>query len=251
MSDAPRPQVRKNAFNNAKLTLAAPLPNQKGVWSKLSFDIYKNNPRVKVSTNDPNLKNKESQFGNITAALDPIVFYSFLELLDKCIRSTTATKYKIENFNHSYDGGQRSQEIQHLTNLIIGRDEEGHIFISVTSVKTNWPIIKFNFGLSDKRYHHIKKGDGSDLSSVEISQLAAKAYYHLLQQLAASVMDTHYEEPPAPTGGFGGNRQGGGFNNNRGGYNSGNRQGGYQQRSAPADAPAVASTDDASDGFPF
>lgn len=257
MSDAPRPQHRKNAFNNSKMTLSAPLPGQKGIYAKLSFDIFRNNPRVIVATNDPALKNPENQYGRITAALDPVVFFSFLEFIEKCVRSTGPTKYKIENFNHGYANGQRSQEIEHLSNLIIGRDEEGHIYLSVTSTKANWPVIKFNFGFADRRYHHVVKGDGSPLSTVETSQLVAMAYYRLLQQLAASVMDTHYEEPPAPQGGFNkGGKPGGGYGNRQGGGGGGyggqrpGGGGGYQQR-APSEAPAAPSTDDAGDGFPF
>jgi hypothetical protein len=232
------PAKRKNAFNNPKLRLQAPNPMLKGVYATLGFDFYQNNPRLVVDTKDPNLSGKENGYGRFSANLDTVVFTMLLECISAAIASKEPMRVKLENNNHEYVDGKRSQEITHLTDVWVGRDQEGHIFIQVLSTKgQQWPSIKFIFGPSDTRYHKFYKEDGSAWSRAELSVLAARAYVRLLTGLLPVIADTHYYEAPQNNS-WGGNKGGGGGGNYRG---NGGGGGGYQQRQpAPAAAPAGA-----------
>lgn len=219
MSDFQKPVRKKNALNNAKLRLSAPNPNAKGVYSNLSWDIYQNNPRIVVDTRDPNLSSPENGYGRIQAALDPLVFGVFLNFMKEAIASPSAVKFKIENYSFEYTNGQRAQEASHTSDVWVGKDAEGQMFLTVVSKKSgNWPVIKFIFGPSDQRWHKFFHGDGTPISKAELSVYAAKSYAEWLPLLTASVMDTHYYEAPPNTawknkqggGGGGGNYGGGG-----------------------------------------
>ena len=235
MSDYQKPVIKKTALKNPKLRLAAPNPAVKGTYASLSFDVYQNNPRLVVDTKDPSMMNKEHSFGRITAAMDAVGFGMFLELLKEMIASPTADKKKIENFGNDYVNGQRSNEVVPLTDIWVGKDAEGIIFVSVISKKPGWPVIKFAFGLSDQRFTKIFHSDGTQYSKAELSALGAKTYYKMLTELVPNVLDTHfYEAPPNPKWAKGGG--GGGYN--KPSYN--------QQSSAPA-----AGGGDDGDDLPF
>lgn len=216
MSDFQKPVRKKNAFNNSKLRLSAPNPNAKGVFSNLSWDVYQNNPRIVVDTRDPNLSSPENSYGRIQAAMDPLVFSLFLNFLKEAIESPSAVKFKIENFSFEYTNGQRAQEASHTSDVWVGKDAEGQMFITVVSKKgTHWPVIKFIFGPSDERFHKFYRGDGTSISKAELSVYAAKGYTELLPLLMANVLDTHYYDVPPSTAWK--NKQAGGS----GGYGGG------------------------------
>ncbi len=223
---------KKIALNNNKLALSAPLPGQKNIYSTLSVDIYKNNPRIEVATKDPNLMNKENDFGKIRAAMDAPVFYAFLELVREAADSQGPMERRIDNFNHTFEGGQRSQEIQHVSTLVVGRDQEGHIYVSVLSTKPGWAKIKFVFGVPDYRFHRFVNADGGKPSRAETSVIMARAYYTLWKEMMASCLVNHFEDiPPANGGGWKG-RQGGGGGGQGGwkGGNGGQGGGGWKDR---------------------
>ena len=129
MADGKQP---KHGLNNPKIRLSAPCPTAKGKYANLGFDIWMNNPRIVVATNDPNMMNKEKQFGRITAAMEPPTFFLFLEYLNEAIRSKEATKKNLKLFGNA-KGAQGGPGVEpvHLTDVWIGRDAEGQVFISV------------------------------------------------------------------------------------------------------------------------
>ncbi len=213
----------KNILNDPKLTLVAQNPTVKGKWSKLSFGIYNNNPRLIVSTNSPDLQNQENNYGRITAALDNPAFFTFLELLKQSINSKEAIKYKVENFG--FKKGEDPKTPAHLTDLWVGRGEDGVIFISVINKAEGWPTIKFTFGPSDIRYHKFYHGNGTEFSKAEISTLYAKAYSNILQEVVSTLIVDNFVEPPPYNGG----NKSGGYNKNNN-YNKGNS---YQAKSEP------------------
>lgn len=240
MSDFQKPKRVKHALNNPKLRISAPNPAVKGVYSTLAFDVYQNNPRIVVDTKDPSLANPDNGYGRITAALDPTVFGVFLEFLDKSIKSDGATKFKIENYGFEYVNGQRSQEAAHLSDVWVGKEADGTVFISVISKKPGFPTIKFPFGLSDQRWHKIYHGDGTQFTKAELSEKAAAAYLRLLTNLVPNVLDTHYYDAP-PNTNWKNKGNGGGYGGNRGGNGGG---GGYNK-------PAPAAADLGDDDLPF
>lgn len=234
-------QKVKTILNSPKLSLSAPNPMVKGKYAKLSFDLYNNNPRIVVSTNDPSLQVPEKGYGRITAALDVPVFFSFIELLKQVISNKEPSKFKIENFGNQ-KGGDPKVPV-HLTDLWVGRGEDGAIFISAISKMEGFPTIKFVFAPSDSRFHKYFHGNGTEFSKAELSNLHAKAWVTILEEVMGHLVVTNYVEPPPYQGK-------GGYNNNR------NQGGGYQkpaynQQSQQQSYPGDAAADTAGDDIPF
>jgi hypothetical protein len=217
-----RPEKVKTAFNNSKLTLSAPCPTAKGKYSTLGFDFANNNPAIVVRTNDPADTTPANGYGTISAKLDSLAFYVFLENLKAAIASEGEIKIKCENYNHDYVDGQRSQEIKHLTDLWVGKDKEGCPYISVLSKKEDRPVIKFTFGPSDGRWHKYFNADGTPFTKAQLAKRYADAFVALLTHVTANIMVSAYVAP-VPRKPYGG-QQGGGnrpaYNNNRPGGNS-------------------------------
>jgi hypothetical protein len=230
-----------NPFKNPKLTLVSANPQAKGKYAKLSFDLYNNNPRLVVATNDPTLQVPEKGYGRITAALDTPAFFSFIELLKEAINNKEPSKFKIENFGMQKGGDPKVPA--HLTDLWVGRGEDGAVFVSVISKADGYPVIKFVFAPSDSRYHKYYHGNGSEFSKAELSNLHAKAYVTILEEIMSNLLVSNYVEP-AP---YQGNK--GGYNNNRGG------QGGYQKpaynNQQPQSYPGDGAADTDGDAIPF
>lgn len=215
MADGNKPP--KHGLNNPKIRLSAPCPTAKGKFSNLGFDMWQNNPRVVVATNDPSMMNKEKQFGRITAAMEAPTFYLFLEYIKEAIESKEELKQNLQLFGNPKGGGGPGVEPVHLTDLWVGRDAEGCIFISVVKKEEGWPIIKFVFSAPDRRFVKARDQGGNEPSKARISQAYAKAYYELLKATMGALIISSYVEPPPFIPG------------NKGGYGGGG--GGYQQRS--------------------
>lgn len=203
------PPVRiKNALDNKKLNLSTPTPGVDKKWASLIWGIYANNPRITVYTNDPNDTGESNGYGKISANLDLPVFYSLTMLLSKIIDGPNDQKECIQNKGYTFFNRKRSDEPAVISSLWLGKDKEGVVWISVTA--KNRPIIKFNFAPSS--FHHFVHGDGTPYTAPEISQLFAKGYVRLLEELMSNMAAANYIEPPPrdpPPG-----TQNGGYNNN-------------------------------------
>lgn len=236
MNDQVKPARKRHALNVGKISLSAPNPQVKGVYATLKWDVFQNNPRIIVDTRDPNLLSKENNFGKITAAMSTTDFYTVIELIKRAVRSTTEDKWKIECLGHDWVNGVKNTEITPTASVWVGRDAEGHVFISVINeAKKNFPIIKFIFGATDQRYTRLFNGDGSPMTKAQLSQLYALAVANFLTEIVANILDTHYfEQPPGNWGNKGG---GGGYNRGGGGGYGGGGGG------RPAPAPEISDND--------
>lgn len=241
MANQAPPRV-KHALNNSKLTLSAPCPTAKGKYSQLSWDLYMNNPRIVVKTNDPSEMNPSKGYGRIQAAMSPPGLFALIELIKAAVASQSEFKRKVENFNHQYVDGKRTEEAKPDTDVWVGKDPDGCVYISVVSKKEDRPIIKFVFGPPDQRYEKYFHGDGTPYARSEVSSLYAKAYTNMLTALFSNLMVANYVDtaPKGPPGSY--NRQGGG-NNNYGGDRSG---GGYSRPAPSAPAAEIEESE-----FPF
>lgn len=205
---------KKTILSMAKLKLTAPCPTAKGKWSNLGYDIYNNNPRVVVATNDPEFTTKERSFGRIQAAMDPALFYMYLELLKRAADSKEACGWKVTN-----SGASRSdpKAVTHMSDLHVGKGEDGCVYVSVTSPDNAWPKIKFTFGPSDGRFATFTHKNGAEFSKAELSCLAAKGHYNMLSEIIGNLLVVNYVEPEP----WNGNKGGGGkpaYNNNKSNY---------------------------------
>lgn len=248
MSDFQSTGPKKTILNLNKLQLSAPLPNQKGKWAKFYVDVYSNNPRLVVRTNDPSLEGKENNFGQIRAALDPIIWSMWCKTLEDVIAHQGETKRKIEVYGIPRPG-QGDNTPKHTADIWLGKNAEGRIFVSVIDPDPKWPKLQFFFGPSDERWAKFYNAGGEQCTKAEVSQLAARAYLHQIGDLMTHVLAANYVEyqrPPGQGGGGGGYNRGG--QGGGGGYGGGNKS--YQQRPRQ-EASEPAGDDFASSEIPF
>lgn len=223
----------KHGLNNPKTRLSAPCPTARGKQSTLGWDIWNNNPRVVVNTGDPNLANPSSQYGRITAAMEPPSFYALLEMIRTVANATEEVRYEFKLFALGRNA-QRGDQPRHASSIWVGRGADGEVFLSVVKKEDadGWPVIKFPFAPPDSRFVKIHKQDGSEFSKAELSTKLAIAYANMLENMMGTLLITNYVEPepfiPGNRGGGGGygNRGGGGGGYNGGGGNSGGGSGG-------------------------
>lgn len=236
MENNQRPERKKNAFNNSKLTLSAPCPTAKGKYSTLGFEFHNNNPAIVVRTNDPGDMTPARSYGRIMANMDIPAFYAFITNLEEAIRSEGEFKKKCENYNYDYASGQRSENVTHISDLWVGKDKEGCVYISVLSKKDDRAVIKFTMGPSDGRWHKYFHGDGTQFTKSDMSTLYSKAWLMILKEVTGNLIVQEYIAP-VPRKPFGG-QQGG-----RPQYNNRSDNGGGYNKPAPS-ADASISEDD-------
>ena len=219
MSDF-KAQRTKNALDNRKLNLSAPTPGHQGKRASLIWGLYSNNPRLTVYTGDPNDQDASKGYGKITANLDAPVFFAFLQLLEMAVDPATPNdwKAKIENKNFIFPGGKRSEAPVVVSELFVGKDKDGVVWISIVDRNKDRPRIKFVIGGND--FHRFLHSDGTPFTDAETSVLFAKGYIKLLQEMMGNLLCSLWVEPEQrpQQNNRGGNGGGGGYN--RGGGNS-------------------------------
>lgn len=212
MSDF-RPQIKKNALSNSKIRLVA--ANNVGKQATLAFKLKKNNPQLQVYTNEPN---DQENYGRIDAALDTPTFNAYLEMIKQAATDPTFKKEIIQNKNFIFPNGKRSDAPVHVSDLMVGRDEDGTIWTAVTA--KGRPMIKFLFITPE--FHSILGADREPINRGTASKYVALGFVNMLSNIMNMLQVTEYEEPPPPKNANGGN----GYNNNGGGGGYNNRQNG-------------------------
>lgn len=204
-----RPPPRaKNALDNSKLGLRA--PNRAGKMASLVWSMAGNNPRITVYTNDPD---DTVNYGRISSHLDLPMMYALLRLIRRAIETPEGTKYrdKIENKKYLYPNGKRSDVPEVTDSLIVGKNEDGLIWICVDAPRR--PKIQFPFLIPD--FHNLVHGDGSVFTQAESSKIAAESWVDMLSHLVVAVNVKEYVHPERK-------EDKRGNNNNRGGSGGGN-----------------------------
>ena len=204
MSDF-RPQVKKNALSNSKIRLVA--ANNVGKQATMAFKLKKNNPQVQVYTNEPN---DQENYGRIDAALDTPTFNAYLEMLRAAATDPDFKKETISNKNYVFPNGKRSDAPVHVSDLMVGRDEDGTIWTAVTA--KGRPMIKFLFITPE--FHSIIGADREPLPRGQASKYVTLGFVNMLSNIMNMLQVTEYEEPVQKQQGGGGN-YGGGGNSNR------------------------------------
>ena len=163
--------------------------------ARLRFGIYRNNPRVTVYTNEPD--DAKNNYGMISAPLDPIAFNTMLELLQDLSNSPSAinVKYRIDNMTLTQADGNAKREMKLVSNLFVGKDEEGVIWISI--VADGRPKFKFEFG--NFPFHRFYKPDGTQMTKSELSIVAARATVNFMRNVFSTYVTTKYEHIPPNT----------------------------------------------------
>lgn len=216
MSNFQAPQRKKNALDNAALRLYA--PNNTGKNASLSVAVRKNGAQITVWTNDPN-DTKDN--GKISAQLSLPYFQTLLEMLRAAATATAEWKHFIECKGYIFPGGKKSEQPVVTARIVVGRDADGTVYISVTA--QGRPNIKFV--MTPGGFNSIRNADGSEVSMGFLTSIYALGWASTMQTLLLQLAVIEYEEPaPRQQGGYGNNQRGGGGNgygNNGGGGNGG------------------------------
>lgn len=195
-----------------------------------SNDPSKNSPRIVVYTNIE--ADKSSKQDQIQGELDIIQYEAFLGAINDAADPSIDFKQEvIELRNYIWMNGQRSEEPKTKAYLIVGRNENGTVFVSLKHFDPKRAAIRFEFGFT--QYARMVSQEGPmepAVASRRVARAMAKIWsYTMLKEWADK---TTLPLPPQRNnqqGGFGqqqggfGNQQGGGFG---GGFQAGN-QGGY------------------------
>lgn len=199
----PAPRV-KNALDNAKLKLSAP-STASGKYANMVFSIVSNNPRITVYTGDPDDNTEKNGYGKIQANLDIYTWYAFLEKVKQIAATKEETKIKFENLNFTWFGGKRSEKPVVVSELWVGRDAQGVMWVSVLSSDSARPKIKFPFGPTT--YHRMITSDGQPVSKPELSSIYALSFARALDALSSQIFVKEYTEPKQKENNSGGFRQ--------------------------------------------
>lgn len=177
---------KKGALDNRKLNLVAPCPTDAKKKSNLVWGLYEGNPRLTVYVGD-------AEGSKISAALDIVVFYAFLELLKTALTAEPDWKAKIENKNFTWFGGKRSEQPEIVSELWVGKDKEGQIWISVTDTKAP----KVRFFIVNPEFHTLIHGTGTPFTKGEVSNLFTRGYISIFENVVAEMFVASWPEVEA------------------------------------------------------
>lgn len=189
-------------------------------------DPSKNSPRIVVYTNIE--ADKATKSDQIQGELDIIQFEAFLTAIEDAANPLIPfTQEVIELRNYIWMNGQRSEEPKTKAYLIVGRNENGTVYVSLKHFDPKRPAIKFEFGFSV--YARMVSNDGP----VEPAVASRRVARSLVKLWGGYMRDVYKEKTGLPQprqqqgGGFGG-QQGGGFGGQKpGGFGGGNQGGGF------------------------
>lgn len=205
MSDKPQfVPPPKNVLDNPKLRMDGPLLDGSKRRAQLSFELFRNNPRVAIYYNDERTK-------PTYARMEPDSFFLLIDQLEE-IAHGRRKAIKIRN-KHSYDHqGNKLPQPDVVSNTVAGLDEEtGKVFLSV--VEKDKPLVKFFF--ESGYWFSVVDENNTPLADADLSKAVCLSKVKFLKSLYPIVMANTYEHPQRQQGGgnWGGQkRQGGGGN---------------------------------------
>lgn len=189
----------------------------------LRFGVYGNEPRITVKTNVQGDLNN----GKIDFNCDMATFAAAMAFGQALANGTaTATERKFI-YQNDFVAGKKLDRIIPITTLVLGRAQDGRMYIALLSAQASRPKIRFFFGPT--KYHSIANGDGSPVSPEEMSNAYAAGFLSsatafILQLMTGGSFDPNAKNVANPANFAGGGGQGGGQRPQGGGG------GGYQQR---------------------
>lgn len=183
-----------------------------------SVKVIKNRPVIEVKTNVAS--DQAKQYGTIKAELDPLTFEEFCNTLER-IAAGGQDKAVIQCHDYPYTAQGRSKELKLQSSIIVGKEQDGTVYVGLVSWDNSRPVIKFP--VRPSQYNRYLKSDGSRVDEAEMSQRTAASYARMIRQLVYQVLVNEYVPAERPQGQQNNNQQGGG-QRNQGGY--GGQQGG-------------------------
>lgn len=228
MSGQQYPQRVKTALDDSKLKLFGDaFEGTAGQKPSLSIYYKDNNPRIDVYTNVVNDKDK----GLIRAAIHVRKLMEMYVIGMMLASDHTEKCYVIDIEDNPWIQAEkrRSKDPVVVARILMGRDKEGEMFISLLSNDNSRPKIRFPF--RDSPYGKISIRGGT-ISKAELSTIVGQGYIQGVKDLYVAIAAADYVHPePKPQGGAGG----GGYGGGNGGGNRGGGGGGYKAPAAGAD----------------
>lgn len=225
MADGNQQQVQppSTVLAEFRTRLSGQKVNAESKRPTLGFGVRKDGlPTITVRTGVQN----DKDYGQIKAQFPLYDFFAFMRRLQAIADGPNGQKEQIKISATRFINGKRSEPMPSAF-VHYGKDDDGVVWIGVTSWEKDRPVIRFPF-VPDDMLRYVK-ADGNPPSAAEISVSYAYGYIDALRALIAHVANAAYIPPPPRDGGQGGGfgggqqRQGGG---NWGGGGGGQRQGG-------------------------
>lgn len=209
-------------FDNKKLTLMTKTLPGGNFPPSLKADMYNGNPSLFVLTG--NKKGEGVTF--VRAGLEHKTAGLICQLVET-VADAIINEYTT-GVRHEDSGKpmtitiecKSGKDRETVSKVVIGRDVENKMFLSILSVKESAaPVVQFFFGAD--LFHPIQIS-GSDKLNASISALAAKEWAVRTREYwyVYSITNPHTPEP----------QQGGGYN--KGGYNNNQGGGGYNNQAS-------------------
>lgn len=177
------PQRQMNALDHRQLKLYAKKPENATGAPTLTFKFVNNIPRINLYTNVESDNNR----GMVSLQLEAPHFYSFLDAWES-VANGKEEKVAIEVKKYTFFKGQRSEERRVIGRLVVGREDNGAVFVGLIS--NNVTPVKFIPGGGFEITYRNK--DGDEMSQKEVSERVSRGWISNLRNYVAAVADTHY-----------------------------------------------------------
>lgn len=149
----------------------------------LTWSIRKGFPRITVYTGGNILdKDKKLDYSKIIIApFDYTTMIMFLDYFKNVIESKEEIKYKVNCYNNKFVDNKRTDDIIIQASVIIGKDLEGIVYISV--VEENKKSIKFEL-IPEGKWHKFFNGNNEEIvDKKDLSLRYSRTYYDLLKSI--------------------------------------------------------------------
>lgn len=176
---AKNPNVKIAKF--ISLNLSKYIEEDKGN-ATLQWSVRNGYPRVTVFCS-PNVKSIEGtmDYGKIiTAPFTVPTVFIFTKYMKSILADDSPGYYTIECYNTRFKDGKRTDEIYLQAKVIVGKDENGIIYLS--ALEEGKRSIKFDM-LPDGRWFKFYDKEGKEVvNKVELSKAYAQAYIKVLEE---------------------------------------------------------------------
>lgn len=181
-------------------------------------DPSKNSPRIVVYTNDD--QDKSMKQDQIQGELDLVAYIAFIDAIRDASNPQIEFKQEVvELRNYIWMNGQRSEEPKTKGYLIVGRNENGTVYVSLKHFDPKRAAIKFEFGYS--QYVRMVSQEGP-MSPALASRRVARSMSTIWEKTMLDMWEKHTGLPVPKQ-----QNNGGGFGGQQGGFGGGQKQGGF------------------------
>lgn len=168
-----------------------------GDYALLSWSTRGAYPRITVFTSNK-VKTESFDYGRmIIAKFDYNMMNSFLSSFETVIDGPVDNKVQFNCFDNKFVNNQRTDEIELISTITIGKNKEGIIFLAVTAEGKK----KVAFELTMQKWHTVSVNGEPLTDPASLSKLMAKGYLRTAKKLLGYqlVNDTMKPETPAVT----------------------------------------------------